>query len=140
MRYLAKPWIKEIFRKESYKKSVRPLRFMAIFLLAFTIQLSIMIFTDSTLIGLAIGLPISFIMFSIFLLITQERNTEIPKTPARKKGWAKIEDKSDGPLSWTEYTDHNGYVYTIYDMMTAPPTPGAYMKLDKESDDENTTT
>jgi hypothetical protein len=51
---------------------------------------------------------------------------------SKKKGWAKIEDKSDGPLSWTEYTDHDGYVYTMYDMMTNPATPGAYMFVDTE--------
>jgi len=36
------------------------------------------------------------------------------------KKWLKIEDKSNGVLSWTEYTDHNGYIFIIYDMMMSP--------------------
>ena len=41
--------------------------------------------------------------------------------------WTKKEDKYDGPWSWTEYTDHDGNVYKIYDMMTMPATPNAYI-------------
>jgi len=53
-------------------------------------------------------------------------------TRIKKKGWAKVEDKSKGPLSWTEYTDHNGFVFTIYDMMIYPATPDAYAYLKEE--------
>lgn len=49
-----------------------------------------------------------------------------------RNGWAKIEDKSDGPLSWTEYTDHDGHVYTIYDMMIEPGFSEAETKEIKE--------
>lgn len=48
------------------------------------------------------------------------------------KGWKRVEDKSNGPVSWTEYTDHDGMVYAIYNMMMCPATPGAYMKIDKD--------
>ena len=46
--------------------------------------------------------------------------------------WVKVEDKSNGPLSWTEYTDHNGMVFTIYNMMIEPGFKGAIMKTDKD--------
>ena len=37
--------------------------------------------------------------------------------------WVKVEDKSDGPASWTEYTNHDGDMYKIYDMIPEPATP-----------------
>lgn len=52
--------------------------------------------------------------------------------PVNKKGWAKIENKSNGPLSWTEYTDEKGFVYTIYNMMIQPGFSGATMTNEKE--------
>jgi len=33
------------------------------------------------------------------------------------KPWFKIEDKSERSLSWTEYTDHRGKVYIIYNLV-----------------------
>lgn len=53
------------------------------------------------------------------------------------KGWKKIEDKSSGPVSWTEYTDYDGMVYTIYNMMMCPATPSAYMKKDENEVNKN---
>lgn len=44
------------------------------------------------------------------------------------KKWEKVEDKSLGGVSWTEYTDTDGMVYTIYDLQTNPATPNAYIK------------
>ncbi len=46
----------------------------------------------------------------------------------KKSKWAKVEDKSDGPSSWTEYTDHDGNTFMMMDMLTMPSTPGAYMR------------
>ena len=43
-----------------------------------------------------------------------------PKKKIQNSGWAKIEEKSYGSISWTEYTDHNGYIFMIYDMMAYP--------------------
>jgi ABC-type lipoprotein release transport system permease subunit len=134
-KYIAQPWIKAIASRNTYNKKVRGSRFLILFFFLVTVPATLMILTDSVLIGFLIGLPLNFIMMLGFLLATPENNVEIP---VRKKGWAKIEDKSDGPLSWTEYTDHNGYVYIIYDMMIAPGFAGAYMKSDKDSEDENT--
>ena len=130
-KYIAQPWIKAIASRNTYNKTVRGSRFSILFLFLAAVPAALMILADSMLFGFLIGLPLNFIMMLVFLLATPENKLEIP---VRKKGWAKIEDKSDGPLSWTEYTDHNGYVYTIYDIMTAPATPGAYMKLDKYSE------
>jgi hypothetical protein len=69
-------------------------------------------------------------MFSIFRNIFKKSYT-VNRTSERKV-WAKVEDKSDGPLSWTEYTDHNGYVYTIFDMMIEPGFSEAKMKEIKQ--------
>lgn len=38
------------------------------------------------------------------------------KSMSKRRGWAKIEEKSDGPLSWTEYIDHDGFVFTVYNV------------------------
>tara|TARA_X000000368_G_scaffold393151_1_gene358617 strand:- start:507 stop:653 length:147 start_codon:yes stop_codon:yes gene_type:complete len=46
--------------------------------------------------------------------------------------WDKIKDKSDGSLSCTEYTDHDGNVYKIYDMKIYPSTPNAYINQTDE--------
>lgn len=50
---------------------------------------------------------------------------------SKKKGWAKIEDKSSGPDSWTEYTDHDGFVFTIFNMRMNPGFSGAYLSSDE---------
>ena len=118
------------------RNTLMALRLFILFIILIFTPLLITIYTNNILIGITVGDPVnSIILLTLLLLETKKIET---KKIESKKCWAKIEDKSDGPLSWTEYTDHNGYVYTIYDMMTAPPTPGAYMKLDKDSEDENT--
>lgn len=38
----------------------------------------------------------------------------------KKPVWAKIEEKSSGAWSWTEYTDHNGRISIIYNLMAEP--------------------
>jgi len=48
----------------------------------------------------------------------------------KKSKWAKIEDKRNGEVSWTEYTDHDGFVYIIYDLMSCPAFEGAIIDLD----------
>jgi hypothetical protein len=63
--------------------------------------------------------------------IVNECNGCHNKESRNKKGWAKVEDKSDGPSSWTEYTDHDGYVYIMYDMMINPGFSGTHMFYDK---------
>ena len=35
-------------------------------------------------------------------------------------GWKKVEDKSDGPYSWTEYTDYDGFIFKIFNIMMDP--------------------
>lgn len=50
------------------------------------------------------------------------------KVGSNKSKWVKIEDKSDGPLSWTEYTDDSGFVFTIYNMCVDPAFSGASIK------------
>lgn len=82
-----------------------------------------------------------FIFFIVFFVLIIKNNywgrieNKSDELIIKKKGWAKIEDKSDGPLSWTEYTDFDGFVYTIYNMMIAPATPNAYMVSDADADD-----
>ena len=45
------------------------------------------------------------------------------------KSWSKIEDKYSGEWSWTEYTDHRGKVYIIYNLIPEPGFQGT--KLEK---------
>lgn len=45
-----------------------------------------------------------------------------------KKQWAKIENKSSGELSWTEYTDYKGNNYIIYNLIQEPGFSDAYLK------------
>jgi hypothetical protein len=49
-----------------------------------------------------------------------------------KKHWAKIEQCGSGELQWTEYTDHDGVVSRIYDLIPSPGFSHAY--LDKKED------
>jgi len=51
----------------------------------------------------------------------------------KKFGWAKVENKSEGEVSWTEYTRHDGTVAIIYDLITSPPFSGATLSF---NDDE----
>lgn len=55
-------------------------------------------------------------------------NVVSSEKPVVKEGWKKVEDKTDGSVSWTEYTDFNNEVFTIYDMKAYPSTPNAYLK------------
>lgn len=50
----------------------------------------------------------------------------------RSKHWAKVEQFYDGPMAWTEYTDHDGVVSRIYDLIPDPGFSHAY--LDKKED------
>ncbi len=43
----------------------------------------------------------------------------------KKKNWARIAHIESKGQSWTEYYDHDGSVYTIYDMMPEPGFKGA---------------
>ena len=38
----------------------------------------------------------------------------------RKDKWLKIENKSEMDWSWTEYTDYEGRVYIIYNLIQEP--------------------
>ena len=49
----------------------------------------------------------------------------------KKSKWLKIEHKNNGPWSWTEYTDYNGKVYTIYNLMLDPGFSNAYLQNTK---------
>ena len=53
------------------------------------------------------------------------------KKKTKSRSWTKIEDGSDDKLSWTDYTDYNGMVYRIYNLISYPSTPNAYLFLDK---------
>jgi len=53
---------------------------------------------------------------NLYYCLLKNKSTEKEK----KKGWNKVVEHSNGPLSWTCYHDYNGYVYTIYDMMIQP--------------------
>lgn len=46
------------------------------------------------------------------------------------ESWKKIEDGDEGPWSWTDYHDHDGNVYRIYNLMINPATPNAFMTKD----------
>jgi len=52
-----------------------------------------------------------------------------------KKHWAKIEQCGIGELQWTEYTDHNGEVSRIYDLIPSPGFPYTFLPT-KENKDE----
>ena len=48
--------------------------------------------------------------------------------------WLKIESKYDGPLSWTEYTDFDGKVYIIYDLISEPGFENAILKNEEDKE------
>jgi hypothetical protein len=48
------------------------------------------------------------------------------------KHWAKIEKGGHNELQWTDYTDHNGEVFRLYDLIPDPGFP--YTFLDKKED------
>lgn len=50
----------------------------------------------------------------------------------QKKGWAKIEDFQEGPVSGTHY--HDGAVYTIYNLMMSPGFTGATLSNTQENE------
>lgn len=49
----------------------------------------------------------------------------------RNKRWAKIEEKSSGASSWTEYTDHDGNTFMMMNMITSPGFSGTHMFTDE---------
>ena len=61
-------------------------------------------------------------------LIRWLKSIRIIKPEDKSEGWIKIENRSDGPQSWTEYTDHDGFVYIIYDMRIYPGFSDSKMK------------
>lgn len=52
----------------------------------------------------------------------------------KKKNWAHITHFNNGGLSWTEYYDHDGSVYTIYDQA---PTKGFQGEMFKEKNNHS---
>lgn len=51
------------------------------------------------------------------------------------KHWAKIEQGGSGELQWTDYVDHEGNEYRIYDLITAPGFSGAYLNKKEDKDE-----
>lgn len=51
------------------------------------------------------------------------------------KHWAKIEKGGSGELQWTDYVDHEGNEFRIYDLIPEPGFPGAFLEK-KENKDE----
>lgn len=45
-----------------------------------------------------------------------------------RKRWAKIEDGQDALSTYTEYTDHDGTVYKLYDLRMMPGFKEAIIK------------
>jgi len=72
---------------------------------------------------------IKYILKSLFNYFKRPKEKSIFND---KKGWTKIENKSNGPLSWTEYTDHDGFVFKIYNSIMNPGFSGATMTYKKE--------
>ena len=57
---------------------------------------------------------------SIRIIKQEDKSEGWIKQEDKSEGWIKIENRSDGPQSWTEYTDHDGFVYIIYDVRINP--------------------
>jgi len=53
----------------------------------------------------------------------------------RSKHWAKVEQFYDGPMAWTEYTDHNGEVSRIYDLIPDPGFPYTFLPAKEDKDE-----
>jgi len=51
------------------------------------------------------------------------------------KHWAKIEMGGHNELQWTDYTDHNGEVSRIYDLIPSPGFPYTFLPTKEDKDE-----
>ena len=71
-KYIVKPWVKAIGKKESYSKVVRGPRLLILFAFLVAIPATIMILSGNILFGIFAGLMCNFIVTATFLLLTPD--------------------------------------------------------------------